>query len=141
MYTGNLTNAGFYSIAEIPDSTKINTLVRSTLQLLSFATDHEHTGGNDGDLIPAAGIENNAIITDKIKDDNVTVGKLAHDINATTIGFDADKVDGIQEEDIELLARATAGATVETRALKVQLYNGTPSPLYNGMIWIDTSVS
>ena len=78
MYTGNLTNAGFYSIAEIPDSTKINTLVRSTLQLLSFATDHEHTGGNDGDLIPAAGIENNAIITDKIKDDNVTSDKLAH---------------------------------------------------------------
>ena len=141
MYTGNLTNAGFYSIAEIPDSTKINTLVRSTLQLLSFATDHEHTGGNDGNKIPTAGIEDSAITTVKILDDAVTHDKIGHDINATDIGFDADKVDGIQEEDIELLARATAGATVETRALKVQLYNGTPSPLYNGMIWIDTSVS
>ena len=58
--------------------------------VLDETTGHEHTGSGDGNLIPTAGIEYDAI----------TVDKLAHNIDATGIGFDADKVDGYDFGDI-----------------------------------------
>jgi len=41
------------------------------------ATGHDHTGTTSGNLIPTAGIEDEAVTTAKIKDANVTAAKIA----------------------------------------------------------------
>jgi len=45
-------------------------------------------------------IPTDGVATASIEDDAVNVNKLAHSIDATGIGFDADKVDGYEAEEI-----------------------------------------
>lgn len=58
------------------------------IQLVYNATNFAISGINEL-YIKAGGVG-----TTELADDSVTVGKLAHNIDATAIGFDADKVDG-----------------------------------------------
>ena len=122
-YSGDLNYPDFYSITEIPSSTKINTLVNAINQSLNYAIQHQHTGvGNDGLQIPIAGIENSAITaiklatdaveTVKIKNDAVDKDKIAVDIAGDALGQNANGS----------LEVKTDGSTIETSgdALRVK---------------------
>ena len=51
-YTGDLTRPDYYSILEIPTSTKLNTTVGAVRTVFNFAEQHQHTGvGLDGTKI------------------------------------------------------------------------------------------
>jgi len=56
--------------------------------------DSVSSGMLQSDSVITSKIQAGAVTTDELADDAVTVDKLAHNIDATGIGFNADKVDG-----------------------------------------------
>jgi len=81
-YSGDLNYPDFYSISEIPSSTKVNTIVDAINQALNYAKEHQHTGvGNDGLQLTDLAIHASA---------GIAQSKISNSVRA----IDADKCDG-----------------------------------------------
>lgn len=108
MYSGSFTTPAQYSVRETPASTKLNDLIISIRQQTEAITTHQHTGGNDGTKIEVYGLANN--------------------INATSIAFNADQIDGIHASTSPVLNKLLALNSVAKFPLSV-LYTGSGNGL------------
>lgn len=76
-YNGNLDYATYYSLNEVPDSTKINEIVTSLRQLVEALQTHGHSAvGNDGIQILAAAVADNCIGNNQLETDAASLGKM-----------------------------------------------------------------
>ena len=73
----------------------------------------------------------------RVKNDGIDVNKLAHNIDATSIGFDADKVDGVQASTFAL--KVGAGNIEITDAAKGFLLRDTQGTPHKWRFTIDNT--